>query len=64
MDRMLACECGFEARASDEDELVAQVQHHAREAHHMALSHAEALLLTRNSNSIPTDASQDDGASG
>ena len=42
---MLHCDCGFEARAADEDGLVAEVQRHAREAHGMALSHDEALLL-------------------
>ena len=43
---MLQCDCGFEARAADEEELVAQVQRHARKAHGMDLSHDEALLLT------------------
>ena len=42
---MLHCECGFEARAEDEDRLVAEVRRHARDAHGMALSHHEALLL-------------------
>jgi hypothetical protein len=42
---MLRCECGFEARAEDEDGLVAEVRRHARDAHGMALSHEEALLL-------------------
>jgi len=45
MDKVLHCDCGFEARADDEDGLVAEVQRHAREAHGMALSHDEALLL-------------------
>ena len=45
MDKVLYCDCGFEARAADEDELVAEVQRHASEAHGMALSHDEALLL-------------------
>ena len=45
MDKVLHCDCGFEARAADEEELVAEVQRHAREAHGMALSHDEALLL-------------------
>ena len=45
MDKVLHCDCGFEARAADEDELVAEVQRHAWEAHGMALSHDEALLL-------------------
>ncbi len=42
---MLHCECGFEARASDEAGLVAEVRRHAREAHGMELDHDEALLL-------------------
>ena len=42
---MLHCDCGFEARAAHEDGLVAQVKRHAWEAHGMALSHDEALLL-------------------
>ena len=46
MDKVLHCDCGFEARAEDEDGLVAKVQRHAQEAHGMALSHDEALLLT------------------
>lgn len=46
MDKVLHCDCGFEARAADEEELVAEVQRHAREAHGMALSHDEALLVT------------------
>ena len=45
MDKVLHCDCGFEARAADEDGLVAEVQRHAREVHGMALSHDEALLL-------------------
>ena len=45
MDRVLHCECGFEARAADERGLVAEVRRHAREAHSMALSREEALLL-------------------
>jgi len=45
MDTVLHCECGFEARASDAEGLVAEVQRHAREAHGMALSDHEALLL-------------------
>jgi len=42
---VLHCDCGFEARAAHEDGLVAQVKRHAWEAHGMALSHDEALLL-------------------
>ena len=45
MEKILHCECGFEARAEDEDGLVAEVRRHARDAHGMSLSHQEALLL-------------------
>ena len=45
MEKVLRCDCGFEARADDEDRLVAKVRRHAREAHGMSLSHDEALLL-------------------
>ena len=45
MDKVLYCDCGFEARAQYEDDLVAEVRRHAQEAHGMALSHEEALLL-------------------
>lgn len=44
---MLRCECGFSARAEDQDALVPIVQRHAWQMHQMALSHADALLLTR-----------------
>ena len=45
VDRALHCNCGFVARAAGEDGLVAEVQRHAREAHGMALTHAESLVL-------------------
>jgi hypothetical protein len=45
LDKVLRCECGFEARAEDEDGLVAEVRRHAREKHGMALTREEALML-------------------
>lgn len=42
---MLHCHCGFEARGWDEKALVSEVRRHAREAHGMALTDEEALLL-------------------
>jgi len=45
VDKALHCHCGFEARAEDEDRLVAAVRRHAFEAHGMALSRDEALVL-------------------
>ena len=44
-DKLLRCDCGFEARAEVESDLVAQVQRHAFEAHGMALSAEQALVL-------------------
>jgi predicted small metal-binding protein len=45
VDKVLHCECGFEARAGNEDGLAAEVQRHAREKHGMALSNDEARVL-------------------
>ncbi len=45
IEKVLQCDCGFEARAEHEDGLVAEVRRHAWEAHGMALSPDEALLL-------------------
>jgi len=45
VDSVLHCECGFVARAADEERLVVEIQRHAQEAHGMELSHDEALLL-------------------
>jgi Protein of unknown function (DUF1059) len=45
LDTVLHCDCGFEARAADEGGLVAEVQRHAWEAHGMALSPDQVLVL-------------------
>jgi hypothetical protein len=45
MERVLRCDCGFIARADDEDGLLTQVQRHAVEAHGMVLSRDDALML-------------------
>jgi predicted small metal-binding protein len=42
---MLTCECGYQARGDAEDALIAAIQRHAWEAHAMALTHDDALLL-------------------
>jgi Protein of unknown function (DUF1059) len=46
VEKVLRCDCGFEARGEHEDDLVAAVQSHARDAHGMTLSRRDALLLT------------------
>ncbi len=45
VETVITCECGFEARAADEEGLLAEVRRHAAETHRMPLSHDEALLL-------------------
>jgi hypothetical protein len=45
VDKTLTCDCGFEARAGNDDWLATEVQRHAWQAHGMALSDHEALLL-------------------
>ncbi len=46
IEKVLQCDCGFEARAEHEDGLTAEVRRHAWEAHGMALSPDQAHLLT------------------
>jgi uncharacterized protein DUF1059 len=45
VERKLTCDCGFEARAPDDERLVVEVKRHASEAHGMELSDAEARAL-------------------
>lgn len=45
MDKTLTCDCGYEARAGDDDALAAEIRRHAWQAHGMALSHQEGLVL-------------------
>jgi len=42
---VLPCDCGFEARAENEQGLLAEIQRHAREVHGMHLSRDDALLI-------------------
>ena len=46
MSCVLQCDCGFEARADDQEGLIEEVRRHARQAHGMELSLDEATLLT------------------
>ena len=47
MSETLRCDCGFQARADDEDGLVTEVRRHAWLAHRMPLTPADALRLIR-----------------
>jgi predicted small metal-binding protein len=42
---VLPCDCGFEARADDDDGLLDEVQRHARDVHGMELTRDDALLV-------------------
>ena len=45
MVRRVRCDCGWAVESSDEDELVAEVQRHADEDHHLAVTREQALSL-------------------
>jgi predicted small metal-binding protein len=45
VDKVLRCDCGFEARAASDDELAVEVRRHARDEHGMRLSRAQAREL-------------------
>jgi predicted small metal-binding protein len=44
-DKAVRCDCGHEVRAGSEEQLVAEVQDHAREAHGIEFSREDALLV-------------------
>jgi predicted small metal-binding protein len=45
MDKVLLCDCGFEARGADDEALIEQIRRHAAAAHGMSLSRDEALRV-------------------
>ena len=45
VDKLLTCDCGFEARAGTQSELADEIRRHAWEVHGMPISHDDALLL-------------------
>jgi len=54
---VLQCECGFEASAESEDELVAEIRRHALEKHGMTLSLREALRVASGAVSVDSPGS-------
>ena len=44
-DKVLSCECGYEVTATDEAKLVEEIRRHARDAHGIAFSVEDALLV-------------------
>ena len=45
--KQVSCDCGKTIREPSDDQLVAQVQKHAREAHKMELSREQVLSMAR-----------------
>ncbi len=44
-NKFVRCDCGHEVRALSEEQLLAEVQEHAREAHGIEFSREDALLV-------------------
>jgi predicted small metal-binding protein len=47
MEKVIQCPCGTALRDTDEDELVAKAQQHAKELHGMELTRGQALAMAQ-----------------
>ena len=47
MEKVVECPCGAVVRASSDDELVGQVQHHASDVHDMEMSREQVLEMAQ-----------------
>jgi predicted small metal-binding protein len=47
MPKVIQCPCGVMIRAADVDQVVSKAQVHAKEAHGMELTRAQALAMAR-----------------
>lgn len=47
MAKIMQCDCGHVVRGETDDELVANVQRHAREVHDMEITREQALAMAR-----------------
>ncbi len=47
MAKILQCECGYVVRGETDDELVANVQEHAREVHDMEITREQVLAMAQ-----------------
>jgi predicted small metal-binding protein len=45
--KTVRCDCGFIVRSADDDKLVAELQHHARDDHSMNLSRDQVLAMAQ-----------------
>jgi predicted small metal-binding protein len=60
-DKVLSCECGYEVTATDEADLVDEIRRHAHDAHGIAFSVEDALLVVLRSELDLSRASSDTG---
>jgi predicted small metal-binding protein len=63
-DKVLSCECGYEVTATDEEGLVEEIRTHARDAHGIAFSVEDALLVVLRSELEPSRLSAERGVRG
>ena len=63
-DKVLSCDCGYEVTATDEAELVEGIRRHARDAHGIAFSVEEALLVLLRSELEPSRVSTESDVRG
>jgi predicted small metal-binding protein len=47
MAKIMRCDCGYVIRGETDDELVANVQKHAREVHDMELTREQVLAMAQ-----------------
>jgi predicted small metal-binding protein len=45
MEMVISCDCGFSIRSSNEHELIAAAQRHAREVHGVSIAADQALAM-------------------
>ena len=47
MAKIMQCDCGYVVRGETDDELVANVQEHAREVHDMEITKEQVLAMAQ-----------------
>lgn len=47
MEKIVECACGYQARAAHEDDLVRDLQEHARRVHQMEMTREQVLAIAR-----------------
>lgn len=45
--KFVTCDCGFEVRSDNDDQLVAELQQHAKEHHNMDLTRDQVLAMAQ-----------------